>query len=450
MPPIGTEAFHKDFMATIEICKKLCKFENPEAEKPEITRKLTALARLLKFVAERDNCMSAMSPEEVDELFDMIRINIFRPMQVNNPKDLFWEVPPPLFEKTWPHLDVLYLMMFRIHCLAPHDPHFNEDFLNSLFEVCATADFNERRELIHFFKSFIVRHDDLRPFLMKKVLNLIHQHTVTMDRPFQVATVLPILIGLCENEEEDLETVYKNIEKYVLPLIGDTFVFYFNLSLGAVLDFFTDERPDNAFLVVQSIAKHWPVANNTKLAVYTTMIIEYFPRMTIQAQDKLVRKVFSLLAIGCNAPSPKVAEASFQIFLAPDFDEIMWRNCDQILQIMVPAVTKCITSYWEPSIREIAGLCMAILTKFGPSIVNNLKIKSLTVNEEDDDASKEFTTWNLVLAAANENDSEIDKSAKEKELEDVFNTPTYETPNTVIPSSSLLDSFEDDEEDFDI
>ena len=405
MPAPGTPKFHNEWMRRVKICKKLQPFENVMEEGPVIERKHTALAQILSVIAEDDNCFKKITDEELDSLMEMVDINIFRPRPHLAATELFYEVPAGMYEKAWFHLEIVYLLLVRVHSLLPNNKHFDEKFVESMFGLFSVGFVTERMEVINFMKEYYKQHLDQRKFMRRKLIAILERHLMTHDDPFSTATCLPLFLTMCEVEEEDIESLYKLIEQYFLPLITDTYAFFYGVGLDMVIDFYTANEPDHAEKVVAQVVKYWPRQNTTKMSIYTGILVDYLPRMYTDVQDAYVPRVFPLFAENCTAPSPRLAEASFQIFLSPDFDGIMWRNCDTIIRIMVPSVVRCMTEHWETSIRDIARLCMSIMEKFNPELVQ--KVSSETMTEEENPKVEELDSWQAVIDMAKKNDSSI-------------------------------------------
>ena len=421
----GSSRFHAEFLEKLKICRMPCSFENDAESELEMIRKRTALAQVLTWLAETDDCFEKISAEEADKLFEMIERNIFRERKQIPATELFYEVPSPLmFEKAWPHLEVVYLMLFRILCLVPFDRHFDRRFLDLIFEQFATPSLEERMELIRFVKGYFILHVNERPYVIDKITTMIEQHLSTHDRPFQVAGCLPLLVSISQVEEEGLDWFYKLVRHYVLPLIGDTFVFYYSIPLKIILDLYAFEQPKHAAEVIDRILAYWPRQNTQKMCIYTSMMMEYLPYMTKDLVSKYVPQIFKLMAENCNAPSPRLAEASFQIFLVPYFDQIMKDNCSKILGIMVPAVSKCMNEHWEDSIRDIAGLCMSIMEKFNADTVRKLSAQKQDPKAQRD---KEIESWKKIIASAVVNDSSIKGDRLSQKVRHVYNIRTLES-----------------------
>lgn len=411
--------FRAELAQKIQICMKMSSFEpDPESEL-EVIRKRTALAEILTWLAENDDCFEKLNTEETNSLFNMIEANIFRNRKRIPAKELFFEVPSPnMFEKAWPHLEVVYLMLFRVLCLVPFDSHFDRKFLDSIFNLFSTPSLDERMELIRFVKGYYILHIDDRKYIVDKITSLIEQHLMTRDYPFQVATCLPLLVALCQAEEGEVNWLYKVVKNLVLPLIGDTYVFYYGIPLKIILDLYTFEQPEHAAEVIERILAYWPRQNTTKMCVYTGMLMDYLPHMTHEMLAKYASHIFSLIAENCNAPSPRLAEASFQIFLVPYFEEMMKGNRDEILGIMVPAVTKCMNEHWEESIRDIASLCISIMEKYDADAVHKLSARSN--DSRDEKKETEIQSWKKIIASAAVNDASIKGDKLSRKLKRIY------------------------------
>ena len=405
LPRPGTIKFHNEWVKRMKASMELFSFDGSPDQEVWLKHKYVALMQVAEAMEQDEKYFNKLNEEEIDSLFKVLEKNLFRPRQHVPATELFYEVPSGMFEKAWYHLEMVYNILAATHSLVPNDKHFNEAFVDGMFGLFSVGFASERMAIMSFMKEYYVYHVSQREFMVKKLLAIIEKHLLTQDEPFATATCLPVFLQMCEAEEEDVEAMYKAIEDYMLPLITDTYVFFYGVGLDLILDFYTAGQPENAERVVARIVHYWPRQNTAKMCTYTSMLIEYLPRMLPEAQDRYVPQMFPLFAENCMAPSPRLAEASFQIFLAPNFDEIMWRNCDKIIQMMVPSVVRAMTEHWETSIRDIARLCMSIMEKFHPELVQ--QVASETMSEEKEQKPKELDAWKMVAAAAKKNDSSI-------------------------------------------
>lgn len=412
-PPISSAKFHTVYMEKIKICKQLVKFDDILAEKDKITEKLTALAQLLLLIAEEDFNPHMLSDEEQEELMDMIKTNIFRPINEIKPQALFCEIPPLLQEPMWPHLDVVYLILSHLHQCFPSFGLFTEDFANRMFQLFNTTDSNERIEIVKFFTVHIVRHPSDQPAYFKKITNILELHSVE-PRPFAVYTSLLVLGRLFEFNEFKSDN-YHYISAHILNLLSDKYSFYYHIPLEGILEPFYKSNSANAILFLNQLLKHWPTANTNKQTSFIFLLIEVLPFLSPNDLQEKLPSVFKKFAESSQSPNPRIADISFTIWLNDDLEDIIRGNTELIFSIMVPAVFKVLNTHWEQSIRDDAMISLDLMKSMDSQLVNKIISQvDLENSEVPQDDQDQFESWSSIIDTATNNDDLDGELLKEK------------------------------------
>lgn len=423
----GTEEFHKDFLEHIEICNHLFTPQEVQTESEKFSKKLSSLTHLLSLIAEDVTAINKFTPEELELYIGMIKRNIFRPISYPEATNLFYDVYPAVFEPTWPHLDLIYLSLYRIHFCLPQSNHFDYTFIKSLYPLLGSGDSNERVELISFFKAYISRHPDLVDKIINDLSNIFLVHIDTQQKPFHVWTSLPIFLAICDIDN-DPQKYHKLIQKSVVPLIKDKFSFYFNSFLSDVLNFYTEGYPENAKIVVKEILKYWPKTSTTKISTYTTYLAEILHHLDPEDLNDLIKPIFKLFATQVLAYSPKIAESALSIWAIPQLESVIDSHNDEILSIMVPSIMKALSEHWFDGVKDSAMLAMSsIMSKNDMSRIKELTIQAIHDNEEK--LQDTYKQWTILTTVASENDPEIDASEEMRKIDQEFVQPKTNNQN---------------------
>jgi hypothetical protein len=368
IPPVGSKDFHPVFLQKVDICLKISPFRSVQAEAAQIGLKATALTQLLAIIAEDNNSITLFTEDEIDRLFAVVTTNIFREYQHFPSKVLFCDIPPPMADPAWPHLEIVYLILYRLQCLFPAHRLFNREFLLNMFNLLGTPDANERKEVIQFFKNYSPAHPHHYDLILSKLTSILRAHIETRDRPFDLLTSLSVMQNLFESTGELGARFERTIGFCVLPLLHDPFLDFFHFNLIDLLDLYVDERPDLVANVVKEIMTHWPQTNVTKMCILTLILIDYIPRLSDDDQRLYLPKVAKIWAENCTSPSPKLAEMTFSVFISSEFDDLMMNHCDIIMEAMIPGIVRAMKQHWEQSIRDRAVLVLVIMERLDPRV----------------------------------------------------------------------------------
>ncbi|OHS95117.1 hypothetical protein TRFO_38669 [Tritrichomonas foetus] len=435
MPPIGSPEFHQAFKEKIETCNIICEFKDLETE--PIKEKMTAMAQLLYLISEDVESIHKLTEEELDEYVNMIKKNIFRPMKNVEAKVLFCEVLPPLFDPRWLHLDIIYLMLYRVHFCIPNSKYFDYNFIKSLYPLCNSSDSNERIEIIHFFKAYVNRHEKMTSKIANDLANIFLIHCEMQDRPFQVWTALNILTAIIELSD-DPDSFDPIIQKSVVPLIKDKFSFYFTSYLIDLLNLFTDGKPKNSKIVILEILKYWPKTSVSKQGMYTTFLAETLHKLDDNDIKSLIKPIFKIFANEVVSSSPKLVESSLGIWVVPELDPIIEKYSDEVLAILVPPIMKTVSEHWFDGVKDIAMLTMS--TILARNDINYLKdVAVLSIQEKEDMARNTYQGWSLIAVQASENDENVSIETEMMKIDQEFLNNRYTRTN--------LDKDENHEED---
>jgi hypothetical protein len=361
---------------------------------------MSTLTQILGVLID-DGCLDILTDSEIERVFEMIKANIFRECPEIPAVMLYCEVPPTVFEPTWPHLDIVYTMLYRMQCIVPHHQAFDQDFLNQMYKLFGTADSNERREIGTFMTAYVMKHPEERDEILCRLSDMVLVHVETHDRPFHVLTALPIMLSIFETNGECHPYFYATIEHSILPLIHDPFVFFFNIQLVNILEYYMEHSASHIAVVFEEVIQYWPHTSVSKMAMYTMILIDYFGKLNEEDQARFLPSVFSIFSRNCASPSPKIAEVTYSWFLSADFDQIVMRFREKIIEIMVPNMIHGMLDHWEETVRDRATLCMGILEKLDASLVKKYSVKAFAVSSQEHDWNKR-NAWAAIAHRAEE------------------------------------------------
>jgi hypothetical protein len=370
-------------------------------EKVWSERKLTALAQLMSFLTCPPSSGEDLSESDQRRLGEMIKVNLFRDCpRIDLSLLMFAVLPAGIHDKAWRHLEVVYLILYKVLCHWPEHPVFDLDFVASMLKLFSTPNVDERQELVQFFKNYIPKRPDHRDFIFNGLCRLVQRHVESQEAPFEVCGALPVMLSICESLEWE-PSFADATERFVIPLLHDRYLDLFHLSVVNLLEYYLNERPDGHVTVVREILKFWPKTKVSKMVILTTMLVDYLPRLEEKELLIYLPPFLHLIAENLNSSSPRLAEVSYAVFLSLEFDHIIFDHPELVLAILIPAVQKSMVEHWESSIRERGVFCMAFMEKFGSKLFKQLSHKEECTDNEE----KWRSNWEAVRNAAEACDS---------------------------------------------
>jgi hypothetical protein len=205
---------------------------------------------------------------------------------------------------------------------------------------------------------YIPEHPADHQLIQTRLCDLIRIHIETHEKPLQVFAALPVLLALFEFTGSG----YDKIESVIIPLLHDRYLEFFHLDLANILQFFTDNKPDNVRAVVREILCHWPRVPVQKICILTIILIEYLPHLSDDDRELFLPIALRIFATNCRSPALRVAEITLAFFLGPEFDALAASHAAIMLDTLVPAVLLAVETNWEAAIRERAMIALAVMS----------------------------------------------------------------------------------------
>lgn len=411
--------FHNELMKLINTSNTKCNLTDKSKDNNDkSTKKKIALTTLLALIASDTATIKLFNQEELDAYIQMVKNNIYRPIKYVNPKVLFYDELPDLSDPQWPHIELAYLILERIiHCL-PNASYFNYDFIHSLYPMLGSPDINERNEIIHVFKEFIFKHNDLCEKINHDLSQIFLMHSETQEKPFEVWTSLQIFLVICKLSVD--HNKYDNlIEQSILPLTKDKFSFYFDSYLTDVLSFYAEGSSSNAKKAIEQILRFWPKTNIPKMNLYTKFLAQNLSKLSQDDLKCMITPVFKVFSKECNSNNTQLAESSLSIISNPELAKIIEDNSDEIHQIMIPSIMNAVTEHWWPGIRDKGTVSIAsVINQKSMDYVKDIAVNSVE-NKKDEDQNS-YNDWIKVMNSASANYNDISKYDEKNKLDKEF------------------------------
>jgi hypothetical protein len=400
LPPITSQLFHKRFAEMIVMCMHMCPFRDIKAEAVSIRRKLLALTQVAKFCNTFP--ITSLDDAEQTKLCQMLKANLFRKYVLMDPKVLLFDLFPPLHDKAWSHLEVIYGILTKFHSTCPGHHMFNLDFLGKLFKLFSTPDPEERVSLTQFLKEYTEKHHAHREFILEHVCAMIKRHIEVLENPFEVGLALPIMMDIFERQGHKSASM-PQIEPVLFPLLHDRYLDFFNVDIMNLLEHYAAEKPENNAVIVSEILKRWPKTQISKMCIFIAILIDYVPKLNHEEMERILPAFLRILADACSFSSPRLADIVFSFFLITDFTHFMAEYPKLMMQTLVPALRKCSVEQWDASIRERAVVFLGSMKRFDVPLFDALS------NETTDREYDKRESWSKIILACDEDENQEER-----------------------------------------
>jgi hypothetical protein len=144
-------------------------------------------------------------------------------------------------------------------------------------------------------------------------------------------------------------------------------------------------------------------------------------------QRSYLPKILRILSDNCNSTSPRLAEVTFSFFVCPEFDDLMLKHSELVMDILVPGIVRAMKGNWESSIRDRAVLVLVIMEKFDPRAFKKITGQALADVESAQSKHHEAKWQQIVQLAGKDHDVDLTNCAKTPAFEYVERTNCAKT-----------------------
>ena len=218
----------KLLLKKLHVCSFVFNFVEGHPDTPqEAQDKELKRTTLLELV----NYMTVFKPSfverEIEEIFEMLQINLFRALSPNTLETAGMYNPEedePQSEPTWPHLQVVYEFLLRLATSSETDPkllqkYFSRTFVLRLLELFDSEDSRERDYLKTILHRIYGNYMSLRPLIRRSIHNVFYKFIYETSRHNGIAELLEILGSIINGFALPIKEQHKQfLSRVLLPL----------------------------------------------------------------------------------------------------------------------------------------------------------------------------------------------------------------------------------------
>ena len=404
----------------LEICNILCNFQMQEDYQQIINMKKKSLEEILEKISNPSNT-NYLDDDSVTKIAMMCKHNICRQITKlqsgmvsvwGNEDDL-----PPICEPSWPHLFYVYQILRRLINSFKNKSIFSMDFVIDLLPIMHSPDQNERTALKAIIAQFYkVRPKNISNDTVPKLMKLLEEYKSSKQPPFIVVPILELLDNIFQLDI--IDTAHIRIYfQCLLSLFSDSQFAYFEKSFLKLVDFFTDENPIFAAMVVRSLISHWPVSCIEKEASFLRVLTDIFPKVGQRDRAALMKRIFSIYAKCTISNASKVAESALNIWTSTQIEHIIQENAKVVIPILIVPVQRVLKEHWNSKVRETASTVYRMISRTFPKLLKSIS----TANNTNPNDNDEMKNWVSIARAAAYTDKNLVLSKKLAEMNLIFN-----------------------------
>ncbi|KAK8890618.1 hypothetical protein M9Y10_035399 [Tritrichomonas musculus] len=376
LPKLNSPEFSEAFEKKIELCNYICDFYNPQLDTVAKIDKKKTLEEIFNIVSKVE-LLYKLQNDQIAQILTMCKNNIIRDLPVLNAHLIFSEDLPPISEPSWPHLNIIYQIMFSIFQQCNRHPVFTNQFILDLLPMMQSPDPVERQVLDRFIIEYLKSREGklatqnyINSVFFPTLSRLLTTHIESKTPPFIVGPILQIYLHIFQCTRQDKNST-QQVYNQILRLLSDYHLSTFEDQFYSIIDFFSDESSAFASMLARALITHWPKSCAEKEASFVRMMIDVMPKISSRDLAPLVPRIFSLLAECVSSQSLKVAEQSFHIWTSHKIEPIISEHSKKIFFLTYELVLKGAREHWSRSIRINLVTVLQLLQKISPRIINN-------------------------------------------------------------------------------
>lgn len=328
----------------------------------EVILKGETLSHLL-FILSDDLFKKVLSRAELVDLFEMIRVHIFRPIPAFTPPDEFSEISQNYIIKHWEHIECVYKILTIIMAdQLSFCPLLTDSFADDLVRQLGSPVIQEQKQVEAILKTLLESYIGYRKHVLKSMMNKLNLY-------FDGANWLSVCVGPILRlyltyfkvlpqpiKRHNIDT-FRNI---FYPLIRTHLANTFEGPLREMTRYFQSQDPTILVWCITYLKKHWPMTSSRKESLFFDQLTHLVAELPDSAIQELSPSILSLIA-RCIVSDNWQVSMNACLFCS-DANSIIMYDPKDLKKYILPAV-KTAAQHWKIEERDIAECMLADLNK---------------------------------------------------------------------------------------
>lgn len=408
------------FIYKLRLCQVMFDWEEYSSPKDNRAKEIKRqqLLELVEFLGNGGGKNKALFTDAVlVEIINMVSANLFRalpPRQNDTAED-----DDPVFEPSWPHLQICYEFFLRFIVSGDVDvrtlkKHITGQFVLRLLELFDSEDHRERDYLKTILHRIYAKFMSLRAFIRKAINNVFFIFIYETERHNGIAELLEILGSIINGFALPLKEEHKSFLKNVLtPMHKAKPLSLFHQQLSYCVTQFVDKDPTLAVPVLKGLIKYWPSVNSAKEVLFLNEVEELLELTQAEEFQILLVPLFQQLARSIGSPHFQVAERALFLWHNEYISGLINEHRKEVLPVLYPVLHVNSQSHWNPTVNNLTLNVLKIFMESDSALVEECsKAHADAAPAKESRARLKEETWQKLIAA--EEAHEASNSTEEK------------------------------------
>lgn len=362
------------FVHKLRLCQVMFDWEEYSSPKDNRVKEIKRqqLLELVEFLGAGKN-KSLFTEAVLIEIINMAGANLFRalpPQHNTNAED-----DDPVFEPSWPHLQICYEFFLRFIVSGDVDvrtlkKHITGQFVLRLLALFDSEDSRERDYLKTILHRIYAKFMSLRAFIRKAINNVFFIFIYETERHNGIAELLEILGSIINGFALPLKDEHKSFLKNVLtPMHKARPLAVFHQQLSYCVTQFVDKDPTLAVPVLSGLIKYWPSINSAKEVLYLNEVEELLELTQPEEFQVLLVPLFRQLARSIGSAHFQVAERALFLWHNEYISTLIADHRKEVLPVIYPVLHVNSESHWNPSVNNLTLNVLKIFMELDSALV---------------------------------------------------------------------------------
>jgi serine/threonine-protein phosphatase 2A regulatory subunit B' len=389
----------KLFVAKLKQCCLIFNFSDcvNDVKSKEIKR--ACLSEIVDYITAG----SRFSTEDIyPDVITMVSTNLFRtlppPLGADGAsEETDAEEKEPTLEASWPHMELVhdFFLRFVISCDSSiAKKYIDQKLVLQLLELFDSEDSRERAFLKTIVHRAYGKFLGLRTFIRNQINNIFFRYIYEYERFTGIAELLEMLGSIINGFVVPLKDEHKVfLERVLMPLHKAHSINLFHLQLTYCVLQFIEKDPLLGGPVIKGLLKYWPKTCSTKEILFLNKLEEMLKIIDSQVFTAICTPLFKQITRSATSLHFQVAERTLALCSKKHVVQLIEKNLDEILPILLPALCRVSKTHWNTGIitltDDLLKNLMNINKKLYDDVLNTLR------NDEQKSMIKEQNRLNL-------------------------------------------------------
>jgi hypothetical protein len=371
LPAIDSPAFTAAFSAMVRTCEQIFYQLGESIDQPTLQKKTRALQELRRVIIRPTRALPGLSNANVGILFDMIELNINRPIRVDLRVSGIGDTGMTS-EPAWPHLCVVYRILGDLAKTFPEDAHFSDRFFGTLLGPCGSPDLNEQLAIHDFFVAYLKARPGERSKMLGRIETALKDYrgNPSVYSPHLPASMLRLAVHIIDETTPMPARAPLVFIEAIAPLLGSPYLHLFNGSMTKLAESCSESHSICAVTLIRVITRdfcHALPGNQSLIVGHLGVALRHAP---LRALGLWAVPIARMIADATMSLSEGVAQAALGLWGRDGGARLLSAQKKGVIPIVFPAIQHAMRNHWSGAVRDMARSPIMIFQKVGAALVS--------------------------------------------------------------------------------